>query len=255
MQLLQRPEQLKRRNVSEPQPHSEPHSQSGGDDAGRDQLAEDGVDQGGRSVTRVTTRRCIVTREPEETDKLLRFVIGPDGAVVPDLKLRLPGRGAWVTAKAAKVREAAQKGYFSRALKTKAKAAKDLDQEVAALLLARALDALGLAAKQGEVVSGFSKVDAGARSGQLGLVFFAKDGAVDSRRKLDAGLLAGQEARRNGTMFLYSGFTSEQMNLALGRANVIHAGIATGRVAAAVTKAVRRLDNYCDEEALKSLVA
>ena len=41
-------------------------------------------------------RMCIVSRRPLPAERLLRFVADPAGRVVPDLKRRLPGRGAHV---------------------------------------------------------------------------------------------------------------------------------------------------------------
>jgi len=199
----------------------------------------DTIDAKGRNSTRGQVRRCIVTRQTCDTGSLVRFVAGPDG-VVPDLKGRLPGRGAWVRASADMVREAARKGHFARALKTDAKTPAHLDRTVGALLETNALNALGMAGGRGKVETGFSKVDAGLRSQGFGLVLFACDGADGSRAKLVAGRRAGGDPAPP----LYSGFTSDQMSLALGRANVIHAGLVKGGMAAAVTKALRRLDDY-----------
>lgn len=206
---------------------------------------------GGGRWHRTPERRCIVTRQQLGAEAMIRFVSGPDGVVVPDLKARLPGRGAWVTASAAIIRQAARKGHFARALKSAVKAPEDLDQAVGALLLAQALNALGMAGGQGAVETGFSKVDAGVRSRRYGVVLFAGDGAEDSRRKLLAGLRAGGREH----LGLFTGFSCDQMSLALGRANVIHAGIVAGRVAAAVTETLRRLDDYRGGGALKSPVA
>jgi len=199
----------------------------------------DTIDAKGRNNARGQMRRCIVTRQTCDTASLVRFVAGPHG-VVPDLKGRLPGRGAWVKANADKVREAGLKGHFARALKTDVKPPPDLDRTVGALLETSALNALGMAGGQGKVETGFSKVDAGLRSRGFGLVLFASDGADGSRSKL----LAGRRAGGDPAPPLYLGFTSDQMSLALGRANVIHAGLVIGGTAAAVTKALRRLDEY-----------
>lgn len=205
-----------------------------------DSISEtDDIDTKGRNRHRGSLRRCIVTRQTFDTGELLRFVAGPQG-VVPDLKGRLPGRGAWVKANAETVSEAARKGHFARALKTNAKMPPDLDRTVGALLETSALNALGMAGGQGKVETGFSKVDAGLRSRAYAVVLFASDGAEGSRAKL----LAGRRAGGDPAPPLYAGFTSDQMSLALGRANVIHAGLVKGGMAAAVTKALRRLDDY-----------
>ncbi|VAW17302.1 COG2740: Predicted nucleic-acid-binding protein implicated in transcription termination / Ribosomal protein L7Ae family protein YlxQ [hydrothermal vent metagenome] len=199
----------------------------------------DSIDAKGRNKVRGHERRCIVTRRAFNTEDLIRFVAGPDG-VVPDLKARLPGRGAWVKANAETVRDAGRKGHFARALKTRVKVSPDLDRTVGALLETSALNGLGMAGGQGVVETGFSKVDAGLRARRYALVLFASDGAGGSRAKLLAGMRAGGDPAPP----LYCGFTSDQMSLALGRANVIHAGLVSSGMAAAVTKALRRLDEY-----------
>ena len=43
-------------------------------------------------------RLCAVSRVHKPPEELIRFVAGPDGAIVPDLARRLPGRGVWVDA-------------------------------------------------------------------------------------------------------------------------------------------------------------
>ena len=90
-------------------------------------------------------RTCIVTRRPAEPDELIRFVVGPDKAVVPDLKRNLPGRGCWVTADREHVDKAAKKGLFPRALKSEVTVQPDLGGMVDRLLAKSALGALGLA--------------------------------------------------------------------------------------------------------------
>ena len=112
-------------------------------------------------------RRCIITRTSRPADELIRFVAGPDGTVVPDLKARLPGRGAWVTANKSMIERAVRSKAFSRALRKDVKAADNLAVEVAALLLERTLGSLGLAARAGAVITGFAKVDRAARQGKL----------------------------------------------------------------------------------------
>ena len=227
-----------------PSPESLPQSKK----AAPDQVAEtDIIDEKGRKKTRGTERRCIVTRQAADTSELIRFVVGPDGTLMADLKARLPGRGAWVTARAERVAEAAQKGHFARALKAPIKAPQDLDRIVGNRLEELALDALGMAGGQGAIETGHSKVDAGARSQRYGLILFASDGAPGSLKKL----LSARYAGGAPAPLIYSGFTSDQISLSLGRANVIHAGLVTGRVAASVTRTLRRLDDYLSGGALQ----
>ena len=190
------------------------------------------------------SRTCIVSRAALPEEQLIRFVAAPDGTVVPDLKHRLPGRGAWVEAKFSAVATAERKKLFARALKMPVQTSPDLAERIEVLLTRRALDQLGMGYSQGRVVVGATKVDNAARAGGLGLVLFAKDGAPDSRRKL----LKALKASPGSVPWLYEGFTVAQMSLALGRANVVHAGVATGRSAAALLAGLRRLDDYLSAE-------
>src|SRR5215218_5735426 len=103
-------------------------------------------------------RRDIVSGEVMEEARLIRFVAGPEGQVVPDLARKLPGRGLWVAADRASVATAAKKGLFARAAKAKLQAASDLAEQVESLLKRRLLAGLGLAKRGGDLTSGFEKV-------------------------------------------------------------------------------------------------
>ena len=108
-------------------------------------------------------RTCIVTRESGSADDLIRFVAGPDGSVVPDLKRNLPGRGCWVKAERRLVDEAVKRKLFARALKEGVTPQADLGALVDQLLTKSALGSLALARKAGAVVSGSTKVDQAIR--------------------------------------------------------------------------------------------
>jgi len=190
-------------------------------------------------------RRCIVTRESRPAGELIRFVAAPDGRVVADLRGRLPGRGAWVTGRRALVERAVRQRAFSRALKVAVVADEDLADEVRRLLLSRALSALGLAARAGEVVTGFAKVEPAARRGRLALVFTALDAAADSRSKIARAIAAAPAAPAHRDAI----FTGEQLSLALGRSNVVHAGVAAGRAAASLEAALARYEIYVEDGA------
>jgi hypothetical protein len=185
-------------------------------------------------------RRCIVTRQSRPPGELIRFVAGPDGVVVPDLRARLPGRGAWVTAQRQTVESAVRSNAFSRALKQDVAVARDLAEMVEHLLRERTLAALGLAARAGSVVTGFTKVDRAARRGDLAVVLTASDGAADGRRKIAAAVSAAPRARPTHV----SGFSAAELGLALGRPNVVHAGVVAGRVAASLETALTRYETY-----------
>lgn len=162
-------------------------------------------------------RRDLVSREVMDESRLIRFVAGPDGAVVPDLARKLPGRGLWVAADRASLDEAAAKNLFARAAKTPLKPARDLSDQVAALLSRRLLEQLGLARREGVLVSGFEKCAAAIRAGRAAWLIEAADGSADGRGKL----LALAE-RQSPPVGVCGAFTAEDLGLALGLENAIH---------------------------------
>jgi predicted RNA-binding protein YlxR (DUF448 family) len=184
-------------------------------------------------------RRDIVTREVLDETRLIRFVAGPDGAVVPDLARRLPGRGLWVAADRASVDAAARKGLFARSAKAPLVASPDLAEQTAALLGARLLAGLGLARKAGQLVVGFEKVAGAVAAGKVGILIEAADGAVDGRRKILA-LARRQEPPPPAAGF----FTSAELGLALGVETVIHTAFLAGQGARRWTEDARRLSGF-----------
>ena len=150
--------------------------------------------------------------------------------MVPDLKRKLPGRGLWVSASRQTVAEAVRRNQFSKGFKRDVRVTPTLAADTEALLVRSAIEALAMAAKAGQVVSGFSKVEGAARSsGQVQALIHASDGAADGIRKLDA--LARQNAGNNDESREFpvvTALTSEQLDLALGRSNVIHAALLAG---------------------------
>ncbi len=195
-------------------------------------------------------RTCIVTRESAPPDALIRFVVAPDGAVVADLRRRLPGRGVWVTARADMVRTAEKKKLFARGFGEPVRVEPGLSERVADLLASAAIAALSLARKAGAVVSGFAKVESALRDQPVVGLIHAAEAAPDGSAKLDAVM-----RRRFGAAGLpvIRCFTGAQLDLAFGRSNVIHAallaGPASGNVLARVDALIRYLGGNGDEAA------
>ena len=185
-------------------------------------------------------RRDIVSGEVMDEARLIRFVAGPDGTVVPDLARKLPGRGLWVCAERASVETAARKGLFSRAAKAKLTAAPDLADQVESLLKRRLLSALGLARRGGDLTSGFEKVSAAITAGKAAWLIEASDGAADGRRKLRA--VVRKQSRPPG---LIGVFSSTELGLALGLENVIHTAFLAGRAADRWAQDAYRLAGFC----------
>lgn len=192
-------------------------------------------------------RRCIVTRAALPAARMIRFVVGPDGQVVPDLKATLPGRGAWVTIERDLLEKAVAKGLFSRAFKRQVSADRDLGALVERQLEQAALGTLGMARKAGQAIAGFAKVEVALRSGRAGVLIHASDAADDGQRKLAAVLKAASTPKQAGDaagMPVIREFTSEQLSLALGAAHVIHAVVLSGGLADAFAERTGRLRRF-----------
>jgi len=184
-------------------------------------------------------RRDIVSGAVMAEARLIRFVAGPDGGVVPDLARKLPGRGLWVAADRESVATAAKKGLFARAAKAPIRAAPDLTEQVERLLRSRLLAALGLAKRAGELTSGFEKVSSAISAGKTAWLIEASDGAADGRGKLLR--LARHQSPPPGVFGL---FGAAELGLALGGENVIHTAFLAGRAAERWAQDVRRLAGF-----------
>lgn len=186
-------------------------------------------------------RRCIATGRVQEKDRMVRFVLSPDGDVVPDLEETLPGRGLWLTADPALVEKALSKGLFAKAARKSARPAPDLLPRLRAQVRRRALDLVGLARKGGGAIAGFEKVQAALRSGQfgkgiaVGLWLEARDGSADGRSKLRH--LA--EAR---SIPLVDAFDRAELGPALGRDDAVHAVLAGGPLTRRLLRELERLN-------------
>ena len=200
----------------------------------------------GISARKPVERKCIVTGQAKPADLMIRFVLAPDGMVVPDLRNKLEGRGVWVTATRSYVMEASQKSLFARGFGCAASVPEGLPEMIDALLERSCLDALGLARKAGHIIRGQAKVEAAARHKALGAIVHASDGAHDGQRKIYGAMLAGG---RNDRVELINQFTSNQLSLAFGMPNVIHAALPDGGIADLFVKNCWRLLQYREKTA------
>ncbi len=188
-------------------------------------------------------RTCIVTGTKDVPEAMLRFALAPDGSVIPDIRRKLPGRGMWTRLSFEAVSRAASKQAFSRAFRAKADAPGSLAQAVDTLLERDALQSLSIANKAGLVVAGAFKVDTAIESGGIAALIQASDGAPDGAAKRVQVLAAklGPEAEAVARIDM---FTSRQLDLALGRANVIHAALKRGAASSAFLARADRLRRY-----------
>jgi uncharacterized protein len=192
---------------------------------------------------KVPVRTCIVTRTEHYADEMIRFVMSPEGAAVPDIRRKLPGRGVWVTASSEIVRQAVRKRAFDRGFKQSVRADQELAVQLDNLLADDALQFLSFANKAGGVITGSAKIETALdKQPVVGLVH-ARDARVDGAQKLDRLLRRrfGEPARR---MVHSDVFTSAQLDLALGRTNVVHVALLAVPANEAFLKRLHRLEQY-----------
>lgn len=212
-----------------------------GTDAAGDGTAESGLPMEAEAIggRHSPLRRCIVTRTVQARDVQVRFVIAPDGRVVPDVGESLPGRGLWVTADRAVLGRAVARNAFAKAARRPVRVPGDLVEQVTAQLERRCLDQIGLARRAGQAVAGFEKVRDALRSGRVGgagkvaVLLAACDGAADGRAKLRA--LAGDRA-------VIALFDAASLGAAFGRDLTVHAALAAGGLADRLIVDARRLE-------------
>jgi predicted RNA-binding protein YlxR (DUF448 family) len=195
---------------------------------------------GHASASHTRERRCIVSGEILPDDRLIRFAISPDGQVTPDIAATLPGRGIWVRADAAAIAAAVAKNLFAKAAKARVGAAPDLAARVESQLVARMSGDLGLARRSGALVTGFDNVTRAIQSETPpALIFEARDGSPDGKRKVFAA--AHARGRKIETIEC---LTSAEISLAVGRENVIHAALKSGRLQERLSFDAKRLSGF-----------
>jgi len=189
-------------------------------------------------ATQRPERRCILTRESGEAAGMVRFVVAPDGRVVPDVDEKLPGRGLWLKAARDIVAEAVEKGAFQKAARGSAHASPELAVEVEALLARRCLALIGFARRAGLAVAGFEKVRTMAGKDKLGVLIASREAAADGRRKL-AAITSGAP--------VVCLFTEAELAQVFGRETVAHAAIEKGRIAREFLRESARLAGFRTE--------
>ena len=195
--------------------------------------ADPALDDGPRTQKSATMRMCALSRDVRPIDELIRFVVSPQGEVVADVKRKLPGRGLWISASRQAVAEAVQRRHFGRGFRRDVRVAATLAADTEILLARSAVEALAIAAKAGQVISGFSKVESAlqARQGTPAILalIHASDGAADGIRKLEALAHKNHGIHGESAEFtIVTALTSAQLDLALGRSNVVHAALLAG---------------------------
>ena len=190
-------------------------------------------------------RRCILSNERDERRHLVRLALAPDGRVLPDVRAKAPGRGAWIGVTRAELDAAIAKkrlrGALARAFKgVTVIVPDDLPALIAMALERNALDRLGLEAKSGALLTGSDKLETAARSGQLHALYHAADAGLDGNRKLDQAWRVGSDREGSDLRGLALPVPRPILSLALGRENVVHLGLTDRAAAARVSDALDR---------------
>ena len=176
-------------------------------------------------------RRCIVTGDVGPKAGLVRFVLGPDGMIYPDLAEKLPGRGIWVTSERAVLEKAVAKGLFARAARSQVTLPENLCQIVEDGLAHRVVELVSLSRKTGHAVCGFEKVKGWLADGKAKVLFQASDGSERGKGKL----WTPPGGRWFGCL------TASEMGLAFGRDHAIHGALAAGGLTPRVIREAARL--------------
>jgi predicted RNA-binding protein YlxR (DUF448 family) len=208
------------------------------------------IDGAGERDRTAPVRLCAVTRARRPVEHLVRFVLDPDGTVVPDLARRLPGRGVWVDGRRETLTEAVRRKVFARSLRRQVAVPEDLPDRVERLMTRRLAEAVSLANKAGLLVTGFARVEELIAQGRAALLMHAADAAPGGVEKLSrkfraqAAAAGGAERARHAVTEL----TGEQLDLAIGRSNVVHAAATGGGAAWRIVAEAGRLRRFRSQE-------
>jgi hypothetical protein len=190
--------------------------------------SDEEADAGPRGHGAVTERMCAATRVVKPVGEMIRFVVAPDGAVVPDIKRHLPGRGIWVTATGDALRQAIKRKAFGAGFKRDVQVDAGLVTLTDRLLERAVIDALAICGKASLAVSGFAKVESALARGRVVALLHASDAAPDGVRKLNAAMQRASEGANRAR--IVDDLSSDQLDLALARPNVVHAALLPGSV-------------------------
>ncbi len=188
-------------------------------------------------------RTCILSRDESPREGLIRLALSPEGDVLPDVRAKAPGRGAWIGVTRAELEAATGKlkGALSRAFRTgDIRIPDDLSARIADQLQRGALDRLGLEFKAGNVAIGGDRIAEAARGGRLHLLLHAADAGADGAAKLAQAWRVGSDREGSGLRGLTLPVPRTILSLALGRENVVHAGLTDAKAAARVSEALDR---------------
>ena len=189
-------------------------------------------------------RTCLVSGESRDKSELLRFVVSPQGEIVPDIEGGLPGRGLWLLPRRDILAAALSKRVFARAARREVSVPAGLADRVEELLARRCVDLIGLARRAGQAVTGFAKVEAaldkGLDKGGAAVLVEASEGSLGGRGKLK---------RLAPELPVVDALTSVELGRAFARDMAVHACLARGGLAKKFLAEAARLAGFRDAAA------
>jgi predicted RNA-binding protein YlxR (DUF448 family) len=194
-------------------------------------------------------RKCVLTGDKADRAALIRLVMSPDGEVLPDVRAKAPGRGAWIGVDRGAVQQALDSGKLKSALfrafrRRDLTVAADLAGQIEKQLERAALDRLGLEARAGTIVTGGERIEAAARAGKVALLLHAGDAGEDGNRKLDQALRVGSDAEGSDLKGLVIAAPRTILSSALGRENVVHVAVTDPGAARRVGDVIARWHRF-----------
>jgi predicted RNA-binding protein YlxR (DUF448 family)/ribosomal protein L30E len=192
----------------------------------------DELDEGTDTEVDGPERRCVATGAVLPKASLIRFVIGPDSQLVPDLDARLPGRGLYLRPSPAAFAEAMKKRAFAKAARRPVTVPEDLGARLESLLVGRVQNLLGLARRAGQAVIGYDQAAAWLKAGRVRLLVQAGDAAEGGRARLRA--MAGARP-------VLEPLTAVELAAPFGREHVVHVAVAAGGLAVRLEQELARL--------------
>lgn len=176
-------------------------------------------------------RKCLATGESQPKAGLIRFVMGPDAQVFPDVMGKLPGRGVYVTSTREALETAVKKKLFARGFKAQVAVPDGLVEDVESQVLKRVVNLISLARKSGDAVAGYEKVKDWLIKEEARVLIQAQDGSGRGKSKLST----PHRGKYIGWM------TADELGQAFGRETVIHAALASGGLSQRVVEEAQRL--------------
>lgn len=155
-------------------------------------------------------RTCIVTKKIFELDQMIRFVCDEEGQIYPDMKRKLPGRGAWVQAQRSIIEKAILSKAFTKNFKRQIFVDKSLLDLIENLFIKNALGALAMARKAGAVITGKTKIENVALKPNLFMLLHSQEAAIDGKRKL-AQAIKSRESLGLSAVSTYTLFNNEDL--------------------------------------------